>query len=77
MADRILLFLFFWILFFPVVVKAENSVAFRVHVITVVDGDSFEVQKEDGEKIQVRLPSIDAPEYDQSFSKESKICFPR
>lgn len=53
------------------VAKAENPTIFLAHVVTVLDGDSIEIETVDGKKTQVRLLNIDAPEQEQPHSQKS------
>ncbi len=50
---------------------AERKSALMVKVNHVIDGDSL-VVIENGRKLEIRLWGIDAPEYDQPNSRESK-----
>lgn len=44
----------------------------RVHVVRVLDGDSFQVVDETGQRHGVRIAHIDAPEHGQPHSQASR-----
>lgn len=46
-------------------------------VVHIVDGDTFDLVDETGQKIRVRMQAIDAPERGQELYQESKACLRR
>jgi endonuclease YncB( thermonuclease family) len=52
---------------------ASAAPAFSGQVIKVIDGDSLKVLSSDGEKKELRLWGIDAPESRQTYGQQAKI----
>jgi endonuclease YncB( thermonuclease family) len=48
----------------------RNVIAGRV--VHISDGDTFIIEKENGERVTVRIHAIDAPELSQEFGRESR-----
>jgi endonuclease YncB( thermonuclease family) len=48
----------------------RNMIAGRV--VHISDGDTFIIEKENGERVTVRVHAIDAPELSQEFGRESR-----
>ncbi|MEQ8925564.1 MAG: thermonuclease family protein [Fulvivirga sp.] len=63
------------ILFTLVVVIANAQTYdqdFTGKVVNVIDGNTFEIENEDGEVIQFMLSEVDCPEFGQTLSDEAK-----
>jgi len=45
---------------------------YKAKIVTVIDGDTFEVQKDEGHVVLIRFKGIDAPEIEQSYGSEAK-----
>lgn len=65
------LLIIFIILTFSASTYAEAGKYFYATVVRVIDGDSF-ILDAGGSTMEIRLYGVDAPEYNQPFSKEAK-----
>lgn len=56
----------------PSALGQSSGETFTAHVITVTDGDTYEVRRSDGQTSTVRLFGVDAPESDQPYGVQAK-----
>lgn len=52
--------------------RSQPVASFQAHVISVIDGDTVDVQTADKQAVRIRLAGIDAPDKRQAFSTAAR-----
>ncbi len=62
---------------FALLASAARADTFKAHVVSVTDGDTITVLKDDKVQVKIRLNQIDAPEIGQPFGQAAKKALSR
>ena len=60
------------IIVFGLVISSLQAQEFAARVVTVIDGNTFEIIDPDKEKVKIMLSMVDAPELGQEYAQDAK-----